>query len=75
MFHIMFHISCYRIRDIILLTLLPIVPDVPDNPRCFELFGFDIMLDDKLKPWLIEVNASPAIAITTEQDQIVKWVS
>lgn len=28
---------------------------------CFEIFGFDFMVDFDLKPWLIEVNTNPCL--------------
>jgi len=28
---------------------------------CFELFGFDFMIDDALNVWLIEINTNPSI--------------
>lgn len=30
--------------------------------NCFELFGFDFVVDEQLKCWLIEANMSPACA-------------
>ena len=39
---------------------------------CFEILGFDVMLDQSLKPWLIEVNRSPSFSCDSSVDAEVK---
>lgn len=36
-------------------------------PRCFELFGFDLMLDADWRLWLLEANAEPDFGQTGER--------
>jgi len=52
-----------RIEDIIIKTIISIErqlysaysENVPHRNNCFQLFGFDILIDSQLQPWLIEV--------------------
>lgn len=45
---------------------------VPYLHNCFDLFGFDILLDSNLKPWLMEVNLSPSLATDSNLDLKIK---
>ncbi len=36
------------------------------------MLGFDIMLDSKLKPWMLEVNHTPSFNADTSIDEQVK---
>ncbi|KAJ0175179.1 hypothetical protein K1T71_009320 [Dendrolimus kikuchii] len=39
---------------------------------CFEILGFDILLDHKLHPFILEVNHSPSFHTDTQLDREVK---
>ncbi len=38
----------------------------------YELYGFDILIDENLKPWLIEVNVCPSLNNSTPLDKRIK---
>ena len=39
---------------------------------CFEILGFDVMLDDKLRPYIIEINHDPSFETDSPLDFQVK---
>ncbi|XP_078695413.1 uncharacterized protein LOC144924229 isoform X9 [Branchiostoma floridae x Branchiostoma belcheri] len=71
------------IDDVIIKTLISAHPILKHNYRtcfpnhikgsaCFEILGFDIILDRKLKPWLLEVNHSPSFHTDAPLDKEIK---
>ncbi|KAK6171226.1 hypothetical protein SNE40_019461 [Patella caerulea] len=61
-----------RIINIVTLTLITQSPSVPKVDNCFELYGFDILVDANQKPWLLEVNFSPSLSADCQADYLVK---
>lgn len=61
-----------QIQEIAVKTLLACQSEIPKNSNCFELFGFDVIIDDEGKCWLLEVNSSPSLSREYILDDIVK---
>lgn len=68
------------IVDIVIKTIISCEPyvtvltrgNVNNRYNCHEVFGFDIMLDAALKPWLLEVNISPSLHSSSSLDVSIK---
>ncbi|CAG5903479.1 unnamed protein product [Menidia menidia] len=71
------------IEDIIIKTLISAHPVLKHNyhtcfpnhttgSACFEILGFDVLLDHRLRPWVLEVNHSPSFTTDSQLDREVK---
>ena len=36
------------------------------------MYGFDVLIDNTCKPWLVEINASPSLTTTNKADKLLK---
>ncbi|CAL8100870.1 unnamed protein product [Calicophoron daubneyi] len=69
-----------RIEDIVVKSFLCVVNPIAAacdmfqgcKSRCFELYGFDIIVDEDFRPWLLEVNLSPSLACDSPLDFKIK---
>ncbi|KAM7542772.1 hypothetical protein Aperf_G00000015127 [Anoplocephala perfoliata] len=69
-----------RIEDIIIKAFIAVEDPInhacrlfmPSKDNCFEFYGFDIIVDENMRPYLLEVNLSPSLACDTPLDFKVK---
>lgn len=64
---------CFEdINNMIIMALKSVQSVIINDKHCFQLYGFDVLIDDTCKPWLIEINASPSLTTTTKRDRQLK---
>lgn len=68
-----------KIYDVLIKSLLAVdgaiqsqLKKMNTRGNCFELLGFDVLIDSDLKPWLLEVNLSPSLACDSPLDLKIK---
>ena len=57
---------------VVLRALFAVQDSIPNQENSFELLGFDIIIDEHQKPWLLEANSSPSLAISSPLDKVIK---
>lgn len=69
-----------QMKDLIIKMIIAVEPPIVDglndagisSKLCYELYGFDIIIDSNLKPWILEVNISPSFSSSSPFDKTLK---
>jgi len=61
-----------ELQEIILKSFYSVQKVIMNDKHCFELYGYDLLIDENLKPWLIEINANPSLSSNTQSDNEMK---
>jgi Tubulin-tyrosine ligase family len=70
------------IKDIVIKTLITIQPHVSHamqryskiQEKCYDVYGFDVILDSQLKAYLLEVNICPSLSSSSRLDKRIKTI-
>ena len=52
-------------KQIVKWSIKSVIDQIKGRRNTSELYGYDFMIDEELRPWLIEVNSSPAMDYST----------
>ena len=65
-----------NIKNLCIKTLMAVEPEITTAMRvtkhkgqCFEIYGFDVIIDQNMKPWLLEVNVAPSLSSSSPFDK------
>jgi tubulin polyglutamylase TTLL4 len=67
-----------QIEEIIIKSLITVAKEncqeisINKNNSLFELYGYDILIDESFKAWLLEVNVNPSLHCTSPLDLSIK---
>ncbi len=69
-----------KIKDLVTLTVIAVrekmkkristqpIQHSAQTDGCYELLGIDCLVDDQLKPWILECNLSPSLEVCAEPE-------